>query len=94
MPAVFHPARIALIVLAALAILTLVFSARIRGGARRVGELYRLHFSKAHRERQLVAAIAFYITFAVVRILTHAIRAGRGPFHNMEVGGRHIHHLV
>ncbi len=30
----------------------------------------------------------------MVRILTHAIRAGRGPFHNLEVGGRHIHHLV
>jgi hypothetical protein len=30
----------------------------------------------------------------VVRVLTHAIRAGRGPFHNVEMGGRHIHHLV
>jgi len=92
--AAFHPARIALAVLAGLALLTLIFSARIPGGARRAGEIYRRHFAKPHRERQLVTAIAFYVTFAVVRILTHAIRAGRGPFHNLEVGGRHIHHLV
>lgn len=90
----FHPARIALIVLAALAVLMLIFGATIRGGLRRVHEIYSTHFASAHRERQLMAALAFYITFAVVRILTHAIRAGRGPFHNLEVGGRHIHHLV
>jgi hypothetical protein len=90
----FHPARIALAVLALLGLLTLIFSARVRGGARRVRELYREHFCQPHRERQMWAAISFYVTFAVVRILTHAIRAGRGPFHNLDVGGRHIHHLV
>jgi len=89
-----HPARIAVVVFAVLAVLLVVFSAAVRGGWRRVRELYRLHFAQVHRERQLVAAIAFYLSFAVVRILTHAIRAGRGPFHNVEVGGRHIHHLV
>jgi hypothetical protein len=93
-PAPFHPARIALVVLAAVAVLIFIFGARVRGGARRVKEIYRKHFSEAHRERQLVAAIAFYVTFAVVRILTHAIRAGRGPFHDLSVSGRHIHHLV
>jgi hypothetical protein len=89
-----HPARIALFILAGVALLVLSFSTRIRGGAQRVHEIYRLHFAHAHRERQLVAAIAFYVSFAIVRILTHAIRAGRGPFHDLEVGGRHIHHLV
>lgn len=91
-PAPFHPARIALAVLAAVALVIFLFGARVRG--QRVKEIYRRHFAEAHHERQLVAAIAFYVTFAVVRILTHAIRAGRGPFHDLSVGGRHIHHLV
>jgi hypothetical protein len=28
----------------------------------------------------------------VARGITHAIRAGVGPFHNLSEGGRHIHH--
>jgi len=43
------------------------------------------------RERMLFASIGFYIGFAGIRALTHAIRAGRGPFHNVSMGGRHIH---
>jgi hypothetical protein len=42
----------------------------------------------------LFASIGFYIGFAGIRVLTHAIRAGRGPFHDVSMGGRHIHHLV
>lgn len=39
--------------------------------------------------------LSFLITFAVVRAITHAIRANVGPFHNVETGGGlHIHHLV
>jgi hypothetical protein len=29
-----------------------------------------------------------------VRAITHLIRAGVGPFHNVSTGGLHIHHLV
>jgi hypothetical protein len=29
-----------------------------------------------------------------VRTITHLIRAGVGPFHNVSTGGLHIHHLV
>jgi len=89
-----HPARIALGVAVVLALVVAVLALGARGSGTRIATLYRTHFAKVHRERQLVAAIAFYLTFTVVRILTHAIRAGRGPFHNLEVGGRHIHHLV
>jgi hypothetical protein len=60
----------------------------------RVRELYLQHFASVYKERQLVAAIGFYLAFAGIRILTHAIRAGRGPFGNVDVGGLHIHHLV
>ena len=55
---------------------------------------YRRHFSEPRRERMFLASLSFFVTFAIVRLLTHAIRAGRGPFHNVEMGGRHIHHLV
>jgi hypothetical protein len=91
---ILHPARISLAVFAAALLLYLTFGRLIRGGFRRVHEIYREHFAQRHRERQLVAALGFYLAFACVRLLTHAIRAGRGPFHNVEVGGRHIHHLV
>ncbi len=91
---IVHPARVSLVLFGAGLLIFAAFSATIRGGARRVGELYREHFARPHRERQLIAAIAFFLAFAIVRLLTHSIRAGRGPFHNLEVGGRHIHHLV
>lgn len=56
--------------------------------------LYRLHLGGTRRERLLWASVGFGITFAVVRGITHAIRAGVGPFHNVGGGGTHVHHLV
>ncbi len=38
--------------------------------------------------------MGFLLTFAIVRVITHLIRAGIGPFHNVSSGGLHIHHLV
>ena len=32
--------------------------------------------------------------FATVRLTTWMIRDGRGPFRNVKVGGRHIHHFI
>lgn len=90
-----HPGRIALAIFGAMALVTTALALTVHAtGRRRVRDIYRSVFAQRHRERQLVAATAFYVTFAVVRVLTHAIRAGRGPFHNIEMGGRHIHHLV
>jgi hypothetical protein len=37
---------------------------------------------------------AFLLTFLVTRAVTHAIRRGRGPFRNAQLGGVHIHHQV
>ncbi len=62
--------------------------------ARRFRKHYREHFAQTRRERLFLASVAFFLTFATVRVITHAIRAGVGPFHNVEAGGRHIHHLV
>ena len=42
---------------------------------------------------QLVLA-AFLVTFLIVRTITHMIKAGKGPFGNISVGGTHLHHLV
>jgi hypothetical protein len=91
---ILHPSRVALLVFLGLVVLVASLTGTVRGGLARVRVLYEEHFSRAHRERQLLAACSFYVTFAAVRVLTHAIRAGRGPFHNIEMGGRHIHHLV
>ncbi len=62
--------------------------------ARHVGHLYRLHFRDPRRERLFLASSSFFVTFAAVRAIVHAIRAGRGPFRNITTGGKHIHHLV
>jgi hypothetical protein len=55
-------------------------------------EAYRRHFSNPRRERAFLHATGFTIGFAGCRLVTHAIRAQRGPFRNMSVGGRHLHH--
>ncbi len=56
--------------------------------------LYYKHFGDRRRERQLFSTGAFFVSFAGVRALTHAIRAERGPFKNITADGRHIHHMT
>jgi len=62
--------------------------------AHSAAELYTRHFRNARHERMFLASIAFFVAFAVVRAITHLIRAGRGPFHDVVTKGGHIHHLV
>lgn len=62
--------------------------------ARDVHSLYYKHFGDRRKERQLFSTGAFFVTFASVRVITHAIRAERGPFKNITPGGRHIHHMA
>lgn len=38
--------------------------------------------------------VAFLVTFVITRTITHMIKAGKGPFRDMSVGGTHLHHLV
>jgi hypothetical protein len=59
-----------------------------------VGEIYRFHFHDPRHERMFLASLAFFVTFAATRAITHAIRAGRGPFHDVVTKGGHLHHLV
>jgi hypothetical protein len=56
--------------------------------------LYQFHFQNERRERLFLASFGFLVTFGIVRGITHLIRAGIGPFHNVSSGGLHIHHLV
>jgi hypothetical protein len=61
---------------------------------RDVRALYYRHFGDRRKERQLFSTGSFFLTFAAVRGITHAIRAERGPFRNITPGGRHIHHMT
>jgi hypothetical protein len=61
---------------------------------KRLRKLYTFHFQDERRERLFLASIGFLVTFGIVRGITHLIRAGVGPFHNVTSGGLHIHHLV
>jgi hypothetical protein len=56
--------------------------------------LYRKHFVDCKKERQFISSASFFATFATVRMITHSIRAGIGPFRNISPGGRHIHHMT
>jgi hypothetical protein len=61
------------------------------------GELrsaYERSLPSGVEERRLIGAISFATTFGLARLITHAIRAGRGPFRNITPGGRHIHHMT
>jgi hypothetical protein len=46
------------------------------------------------QQSALISWLSFTGTFGGVRSLTHAIRAGRGPFRNLSVGGEHLHHYM
>lgn len=59
-----------------------------------IRHLYRRHFDDRRRERRLLSTASFFVTFAGVRAITHAIRAERGPFRNITPGGHHIHHMT
>ena len=61
---------------------------------RTAGDLYAHHFKNARHERMFLASIAFFVTFVVIRTITHLIRAGRGPFHDVVTKEGHVHHLV
>ena len=46
------------------------------------------------RRRLFVASVSFFLTFAGVRAVVYAVLHNIPPFHFIEHGGRHVHHLV
>ncbi len=58
---------------------------------------YERHIVDDGKQLQLLILVTFLLTFTAVRIITHAIRAGRWRrvFRNLSSpGGTHFHHLV
>jgi hypothetical protein len=60
----------------------------------RLGWLIHEHIPDRPHRRLFLASVSFFLTFASVRALTYSIHEDIGPFHNITMGGRHIHHLV
>ena len=59
-----------------------------------VGKVIHERIPDRPRRRLFVASVSFFLTFAGVRAVVFAILHGIPPFHFIEYGGRHIHHLV
>jgi hypothetical protein len=63
-------------------------------GARTLAAIYREKFPETPRERLFWASLGFFVAVTVVRTLTFLIHNQIGPFHDIQMRGRHIHHLV
>jgi hypothetical protein len=61
---------------------------------RRIARHYRQEFADPRQERLFISSLSFLAAFGAARAITHAIQHRVGPFHNLSVGGRHLHHLV
>jgi hypothetical protein len=72
-------------------ILWLVSAALSRGFLHRV---YQRRLAQTPRERLFLASTGFLTGALVVRAITFAIHNHIGPFHDVSMHGRHIHHLV
>lgn len=71
-----------------LGLLALAFSrGRLRG-------VYEERLGQSRRDRLFLACVGFFTSVLVVRVITIAIHNDVGPFHNVSMGGRHVHHLV
>ncbi len=55
---------------------------------------YREEVPETPRERLFWASLGFFVAISVVRTLTWLIHNHVGPFHDIQMRGRHIHHLV
>ncbi|MGP8244214.1 MAG: hypothetical protein ACLQVN_06815 [Bryobacteraceae bacterium] len=80
--------------LAPLAIALTLFVVSRLIGAQALAGIYREKFPETRRERLFWASLGFFVAVAVVRMLTFLIHNEIGRFHDIEMRGRHIHHLV
>jgi len=58
--------------------------------------LHRAFYSELDlgQRAALLSWLSFTATFAGVRGITWSIRAGKGPFGNLSLGGEHLHHYM
>jgi hypothetical protein len=61
---------------------------------KRIASHYRQEFADPRQERLFISSVTFLGAFGAARGITHAIQHRIGPFRNLSVGGRHLHHLV
>jgi len=59
-----------------------------------LGHILHERITDRPRRRLFVASLSFFLTFAGVRGVVYCITHQIPPFHFIEMGGRHIHHLV
>jgi hypothetical protein len=59
-----------------------------------IGAAYHHRIVDEGKEQAFWILAAFLVTFLVVRLITHSIRAGHSPLRNVKVGKTHIHHMV
>ncbi len=59
-----------------------------------LGGLIHQQIPDRPQRRLFLASVSFFITFLAVRLLVASITHHIGPFGYVEMGGRHIHHLV
>ena len=60
----------------------------------KLGVLIHQNIPDRPHRRLFLASVSFFITFLAVRLLVASITHHVGPFGYVEMGGRHIHHLV
>jgi hypothetical protein len=59
-----------------------------------LGRILHERISDRPRRRLFVASLSFFLTFGAVRGVVYSVEHHIPPFHFIELGGRHIHHLV
>ncbi len=59
-----------------------------------LGRLIHRQIPDRPQRRLFFASVSFFITFLAVRLLVASITHHIGPFNYVQMGGRHIHHLV
>ena len=59
-----------------------------------IGDALHERIPDRPRRRLFGASVSFFLTFAGVRGVVYAIEHEIPPFHFIQMGGRHIHHLV
>jgi hypothetical protein len=60
----------------------------------RVSRLFVQTIPDRPQRRLFLASVAFFLTFAGVRSIAYSNYHQIGPFHDIYIRGRHIHHLV
>jgi len=76
----------------AIGVILFLFSAAFSRGL--LHRVYQRQLAQSRRERLFLASAGYFIAALVVRGITFAIHNHIGPFHDVAMKGRHIHHLV